>query len=145
MALPCTAEPKTTYYCAPLEIWSSLKFRILNITWQISHFKWLKHHRNAGIYDPLFWSDDVYSTRIHKGPCLYFCFPSVTELGQARACFFMKLSLSLNYGHLLQGDIVFSMWDLLSSLPNESYWGTVSEISRLLQTDLFFQSNSLTH
>lgn len=76
---------------------------------------------------------------------LYSCFPSVAELGQERAGFFRKLSLSFHYGHLLQGDIVFSTWDLLNSLLNESYWGTVSEINRLLQTDLFSQSNSRRH
>lgn len=35
----------------------------------------------------------------------------------------MKLSVRFNYGHLLQGDIVFSTWDLLNSILNESYWG----------------------
>lgn len=35
----------------------------------------------------------------------------------------MKLSLRFNYHHLLQGDIVFSTWDLLNSILNESYRG----------------------
>lgn len=93
---------------------------------------------------PLFWTDDVYSTWIYKERALDSCIPIAAESSQVRTCFFVKLSWSFNFGHLLQGDIVFSMWDLLNSLLNASYWG-ISEISRLLQTELFFQSNFLTH
>lgn len=65
--------------------------------------------------------------------------PTAAESGQARACFFVKLSRCFNYGHWLQGDIVFSMWDIKFS---PEWVIPVSEISRLLQTELFFQSNS---
>lgn len=66
----------------------------------------------------LFWTDDVYSTWLHKGPStlvsFYSCFFSVAESVQARACFLMNIFLIFNYGHLLQSDIVFSIWDLLN-------------------------------